>query len=807
MMTVSLNDNWTLNDGDKTYYHRKVPVSVYETLCEAGDVPDPYYRENERSASAVCERNFLFIKYFELTDRMLMQEELFLVFEGVDTLADVYLNDRIIGSCDNMHRRWEFDIKGTAEPQNILRVELKSPNKYIRDANAVRPLAGVEHCMKGYQHLRKAHYMFGWDWGPKLPDLGIWRDVYVEGYSGARILSVYYTQKHTDGRVELTCKADLDIRSSGIRAEMVLTSPGGVRLAAPMVNGELTIEINDPQLWWVRGLGAQPLYTCEVRLISDRGVIDSNKRRIGLRTLGISRHKDRFGEEFTFVNNGVRVFAMGANYIPEDNILPHTSRKRTEKLLRDCAAANFNLIRVWGGGIYPDSFFYDLCDEMGFIVWQDFMFACSGYLLTPDFEATVRAEIRDNILRLRNHASLGLWCGNNEIESAWEGWGWPDDKEQKRDYIRLFEQIIPELILTYDHETSYWPSSPSSGGGFDKPSDAEKGDIHYWAVWHSYEPVESFRKVSCRFCSEFGFESIPDVKTVRAFADKQRGDFKLTSMVMQAHQKCTQGNEKLIFYISQMTEEPEDFERLIYCSQLVQAECMRSNIEHLRRMRGKCMGSCYWQLNDSNPVISWSSIDYFGRWKALHYAAVRFYAPILLSCDDSNKLHPTLWVTNDTMTEEVLTVSCRLRDNDANILREFTADIIADPMSAVKVMTLDLLPDIPVYERRRSVYLEYRLENELGVISRGTTLLVRPKEFQFKSARINAHIAEERDCFRLTLTSDVFAKSVFLSLRDYDCFFSDNWFDIHGNDPVTVTFTKPAGASRTIKTQLSITSY
>ena len=302
-----------------------------------------------------------------------------------------------------------------------------------------------------------------------------------------------------------------------------------------------------------------------------------------------SRSKDEWGEEFCFVNNGVKVFAMGANYIPEDQIYPRRTRERTERLLRDCVDANYNFIRVWGGGSYPEDCFYDFCDTHGLIVWQDFMFACSAYLLTPEFEATVREEIRDNVLRLRNHASLGLWCGNNEIESAWEGWGLPEDPQAKADYLKLFEDLIPSLLRKYDPETFYWPSSPSSGGGFRNSSSNLAGDMHYWAVWHNFKPIEAFREFYYRFCSEYGFESLPDMKTVRSFAREE--DLDLCGPVMEAHQKCTQGNEKVMYYLAQMVNYPYTFERLVYCSQLVQADCIRSNVEHMRRARGRCMGS------------------------------------------------------------------------------------------------------------------------------------------------------------------------------------------------------------------------
>lgn len=330
--------------------------------------------------------------------------------------------------------------------------------------------------------------------------------------------------------------------------------------------------------------------------------------------------------------------------------------------------------------------------------------------------------------------------------------------------------------------------------------------MHYWAVWHSFKPIEDFRKYYYRFCSEYGFESIPDIKTVRTFAEES--DLDLCGNVMQAHQKCLLGNEKLMFYLAQMCNYPYDFERLIYCTQLVQADCIRSNVEHMRRARGRCMGSAYWQVNDTNPVISWSSIDYYGRWKALHYAARRFYAPILLSCDDSDPKRPVLYVTNDTPNDEKLTVSCRVRNNKAAILGEFATEITSQALSAAPALTPDLSGHFATTADKRTKYIEYTLIRGGEIISRGTTLFVRPKEFTFSPAIINVDIADNGNSFTITLTADKFAKSVCLSLKDFDCVFADNWFDIHGNEPVTVTFAKPDGMTvEMLKQQLEIQNY
>ena len=810
-MIINLNDNWTMNYGDNAY-PCAVPCSMYKTLIEQGAIPDPYYRENEYISTDLSRRDVTFTREFEASPDVLSSDMQFIVFHGIDTLAEIYVNGVHVLDTDNMHCEWTLYLTNLLREHNTLEVRIKSPINYIEAENAKRPIWGVGECMKGYPHIRKAHCMFGWDWGPNLPDMGIWRDVELCAYSKARITQPYIEllNEMPADKAELKIQARIDSRDDiNAHFECTITSPDGETVFGGKLPESGVVEIPNPQLWWVRGLGEQPLYTVTIELRDESGaVLDTCTKRIGLRTLVISKDKDEWGEEFCFKCNGVKVFAMGANYIPEDQIVTRMTKEKTARLLEDCAAANFNFIRVWGGGIYPPNWFYDKCDEIGLIVWQDFMFACSAYRLTDEFRESVEVEVSQNIIRLRHHPSLGLWCGNNEIESAWVGWGLPEDEECKRDYLTLFEDIIPKLLTKYDPVRAkfYHPSSPSSCGGFIDPSSNKAGDMHYWAVWHSFKPIEDFRKYYYRFCSEYGFESIPDIKTVRTFAEES--DLDLCGNVMQAHQKCLLGNEKLMFYLAQMCNYPYDFGRLIYCTQLVQADCIRSNVEHMRRARGRCMGSAYWQVNDTNPVISWSSIDYYGRWKALHYAARRFYAPILLSCDDSDPKHPVLYVTNDSLNDEKLTVSCRVRNNKAAILGEFTTEITSQALYAAPALTPDLSGHFATTADKRTKYIEYTLIRGGEIISRGTTLFVRPKEFTFSPAIINVDIADNGNSFTITLTADKFAKSVCLSLKDFDCVFSDNWFDIHGKEPVTVTFAKPDGMTvEMLKQQLEIQNY
>ncbi|WP_295212268.1 glycoside hydrolase family 2 protein [Ruminococcus sp.] len=799
-MRISLNENWKMTKaGSSESFDCKVPCSVYKTLLDYKKIPDPYYRENEYISTQICDDDYDFETTFTADNTAADCQFTVLHFDGIDTIAEVYLNGKHLGRVNNMHRMWEFPVHGILKAgENTLTVKIKSPNQYIKEMDEKRHLWGVDSTMTGYTHIRKAHCMFGWDWGPMLPDMGIWRDVTLVIPEKGRILDVYYSQLHVDGNV--TLKAVLHIENHGCqKASVTVFDPQGKAVAESVISlddkseyYETALDIADPQLWWVNGYGKQPLYNVTVKLLDNDVAADENSQRIGLRTLTVSQEKDGWGEEFCFINNGVKIFAMGANYIPEDQIVTRCNEEKTRKLLADCKAANYNFIRVWGGGYYPDQYFYDYCDENGIIIWQDFMFACSAYLLTEEFEETVRGEIRDNVIRLRNHPSLGLWCGNNEIESAWEYWGLPEDEEAKSDYLIIFEEIIPQVLKEFDpcENTFYWPSSPSSGGGFKDASSNHAGDMHYWDVWHNFKPIEAFREFYYRFCSEYGFESVPDINTCREFADEAKGDFDLCSPVMEAHQKCVQGNEKIMYYLAQMVRYPYDFRQLIYSSQLVQADCIRSNVEHMRRARGRCMGSAYWQVNDSNPVISWSSIDYFGRWKGLHYYARKFYAPCLISCDDSDINKPVLNISNERRKPFDGIVKWTLRNNKAEIITSGEKQVSVAALTAENVLTIDLADELESRTDRREKYLEYSIIENGVTLSGGTTLFVRPKEFTFLEPNITFGVSESEDSFAVTLCAENYAKSVCLSLKNADCVFSDNWFDIHGKEPVTVEVKK-----------------
>lgn len=800
-MKQTLNGKWRLFNS-KYDITADVPGSLCDSLLEQGLIDDPYYRDNEYKTLPLFDEGCVYERTFDLDEGLRGADKVLLRFYGIDTLSEVSLNGTPILTTDNMHREYTADITELVRAEgNTLTVKISSPTAFIAEKNAETPIWGVASTMAGYPHIRKAHYMFGWDWGPMLPDMGIWRGVELIGVRGGLIDSVYVRQDHgriSEDIVELYIDVEASFAASDVYIRAELTAPDGAQIMAEGAVGEkktLRMLVPDAKLWYPRGYGEQPLYGLSLRLDdADGKTLDEREMNIGLRTVTVSRGKltkadgSDNGEEFAFTVNGLKIFAMGANYIPEDQLLPKRSAELTEKLLNACRDANYNMIRVWGGGIYPDDRFYELCDKMGFLVWQDCMFACSAYKADEAFCDTVRTEITDNAKRIRNHPSLAMWCGNNEIESMWEGWGLPEDQHRyKEDYLRLFEEVIPEVLKEYDPETFYWCSSPSSGGGFKGSSDEHRGDQHYWAVWHSLKPFEDYYNHEFRFCSEFGFESVPSIKTVRSFAEPR--DLNLCAPVMEAHQKCDQGTEKIMYYLAQMSHYPYTFEGLIYATQTVQADAIRINVENMRRNRGVCMGSLYWQVNDSNPVISWASLDYFHRRKALHYAARKFYAPVLLSADDRDPDCIRLNVSSERRDEITAEISWRSRKNTGEIIAQGSRSITVKPLSAEYFLTLTPVETGIARSDRNSAYIEFSLTENGMILSANTCMPVRAKQFKFLDPKLAFSVNDCGERFEITVSTEAFAKGVWLDLKENDCVFSDNFFDLHGGSR-TITVEK-----------------
>lgn len=793
MLLMDLNWKWQMKRTDAAeWLEALVPGSVYNDLLRNGRMDDPFYRDNEHAALELVGYDYEYRRVFYADEGLLGHDRLLLRCEGLDTLAEIFVNGKGLAKTDNMHRSYEFDLKGLLkEGENSLHVIFRSPVRYIAEKQEERPLWGGE--LPGVPHIRKAHYMFGWDWGPKLPDMGIWKAVAIHGFDSASIDDVYITQLHEAGSVELDVRVRVD-DWSGMQSEISLRirEPGGGELETrAVVSGpeeHVRIRIDKPRLWWPRGYGEQPLYGLEAVLSQGGRELDSRKFRLGLRQMTVAQKEDQWGRSFAIEVNGTEIFAMGANYVPEDNILARCGRERTRRLLEDCAAANFNFIRVWGGGYYPDDYFYDLCDEYGLVVWQDLMFACAAYELTEDFRENIRHEIRQNLQRLRHHASLGLWCGNNELEFAWESWSFPNKTPRlKADYIKQFEVLLPELVKEADPNTFYWPSSPSSGGSFDRPNDQDYGDMHYWDVWHGRKPFTDYRNYFPRFMSEFGLQSFPCLKTVETFTLPE--DRNIFSYVMENHQKNASCNEKIVGYISQYFKFPRDFDALLYLSQLVQAEGIRYGVEHWRRNRGRCMGAAYWQLNDCWPVASWSGIDSCGRWKALHYAAKRFYAPVLASaCEEGTSV--SLHISNETPGAVSARLSWRLLDAGSRVVLHSERQVEIGAFSSRELEKLDFAETLDSEDKKRRHYLEYELADGGGVISSGTVLFVRPKHFGFVEPGLRTELRETEEAFILSIASSAFAKFVRLDFNAGEITFSDNFFDLSAGNAKEVEIAK-----------------
>lgn len=770
--------DWTLEWEGGTPLPCQAPCTLYGVLYDHHVIDNPFWGLNDQKLTALGERDCCFTAVFTPDEGLLDNDYVELVFSGLDTICHIYLNGQRLDKVQNMHREYRYDVKSRLQPgENTLRLAFQSPVQYFNEKGRRHYLYTNDgDTLPGAAHLRKALYMSGWDWGPALPDMGIFRDVRLEGYNTDRLDSVGIRQRHHDGIVDVTITASTR-RDAGGELYAILDGQR-VRLE----DGEGCITVKNPKLWWVRGYGEPSLYDLDVELVKDGQVLDRVHKRIGLRTLTVSTQRDAHGEgsEFCFVNNGVKIFSMGANYIPQDNLLARVTPAKLEEMMGWCLDANFNTLRVWGGGYYPDDKFFDLCDENGILVWLDFMVACVNVRLSESFEKEFVEEAVYNVKRVQHHACLGLLCGNNEMEGLILDMNLGANRLVLRDYLRLYEHLLPDICETYAPDTFYWPSSPSSGGGFDDPGAFNRGDTHYWKVWHGGVPFTEYRKLKFRFCSEYGFESFPSMKTIRSFCEEK--DLNCFSRVMEDHQKCKGGNSKILRYLADNYLYPYSFENLVYVSQLLQADAIQYGVEHFRRQRGYCMGSIYWQFNDCWPVASWSSVDYYGRYKALHYAAKKFYAPVAMGLFlEDGRL--TVNVSNETMNEFQGHVRLGLCQADMRELDGTVQDICVRPLSSADVLAYGL-PDGDPYSR----YLYADLYDKAGrFILRQTELLVPPKHFQWQDPHIHLAFSQETGGVAIAVSASAFAKGVCIDFDGFDCTLSDNFFSLATPDAYHIT--------------------
>jgi beta-mannosidase len=812
-----LETGWRFREvGKDKWYPATVPGCVHTDLLNNKLIEDPFYRDNEQRLQWIGKTEWEYQTTFKIAPDILQHANIDLIFEGLDTYANVFLNDESLLNTDNMFRTWRSDARRLLKAgANSLRIRFRSP------INEVLPLmakmsyqlpAGNDQGEKTSPHTRKAPYQFGWDWGPRFVTSGIWRPVYLETWDEARVEDLHIlpnqlTAAAASVSAEVEVVADksatatliidnLTDKKIAAKREVSLT-PGSNRVALDFV-------VPRPALWWPNGLGAHPLYSFRARLLINGKPIDEKVTRTGLRSLELRQQPDASGKSFTFVVNGVPVFAKGANWIPADSFPTRISKAKYRQLLESARDTNMNMLRVWGGGIYERDDFYELCDEMGILVWQDFMFGCSLYPGDQAFLESVRHEAIDNVKRLRNHPSIVIWVGNNEIESGWFHWGWKDQLPASLwdDYLKIFYGVLPEVCSSLDPSRPYWPSSPSSKLEDDNESQ-KMGDVHYWQVWHAALPFSEYEKQFPRFMSEYGFQSFPQLETVITYT--MTADQEINSPVMMAHQRHPRGNQLIKEYMLREYPQPKDFESFLYVSQVLQAEGIKIGAEHLRRIMPHNMGSLFWQLDDCWPVASWSSIDYTGRWKALQYYARRFYKDVLVSPQEENG-SLKIFVVSDRLQPVAAQLTLSLIDFEGKKIWSQQENIEVAPLNSKTYLTLPVKTLLEGKNPQEVVFVTELLVG--GKVMSSNEHFFKPyKDLTLPEPQIKGDVLPIRGGFKITLSADKFARAVYLSAPNYAGSFTDNYFDLIPGRKVEVEFrtAKPTALSA-FRKQLGIRS-
>ena len=803
MQKQNLNGEWQFRQcGTTEWQPATVPGGVHTDLLALGQIPDPFVADNELKVMWVAENDWEYRYSFTVDAGLLDEEKVALVCDGLDTIADVYINGTYLGHADNMFRQWEWDVRDLLrEGSNELSIVFGSPVRFITAKQAQLPLQGGGD-IPGGPHLRKPPCHWGWDWGPKLPPIGVWKDIRLEGYS-ARFEDIHVRQELSENAASISANIMVASHTDGeFKASIMVTSPGGERFESEeelvsFVEGELyfadlSVNLPNPELWWPNGYGSQPLYEVVVTLKGGEKFLDQRTYNIGLRTIELSQDPDQWGKEFTFYVNGVRLFAKGADWIPTDSFPTRITRSMLEGLLKSAVDANMNMLRVWGGGYYPEDMFYDLCDRYGLLVWQDFMFACGIYPADADFFENVRVEAIENVRRLRHHAALAIWCGNNEMEQGWCDWGWnkPEDPLNQRlkdGYDRMFHHLLPELLEDEDPDHPYWPSSASANTPFDGANNQVQGDCHYWDVWHGRKPFTAYRTQYPRFMSEFGFQALPPLRTIATYADA--ADWNMTSYMMEHHQRSWVGNGLIIAQMTDTFRMPKDFPSMVYLSLLLQAEGIRYGVEHWRRNRNRVSGTLIWQLNDCWPVASWASLDYFGRWKALHYAAKRFYAPLLLSVEDQGKVM-SVHVTSDLVEPVDVVVRWRLETLEGKSLHNGEQSLRAMALADTRVGVYDFSTLVSPENQRKVVFVAEMWRDE-KLVSQSVTPFVANKHLELRKPGLKIQSRVEGQTLCVDVSARYLARFVELYIDGTDAVFSDNYFDVPAGKTVTVNTPLP----------------
>ncbi|MFN0215581.1 MAG: glycosyl hydrolase 2 galactose-binding domain-containing protein [Saprospiraceae bacterium] len=772
-----------------------IPVSVHTALLQNGLIEDPFWRDNEEKLQWIEKEDWEFQTTFEVGSDVLAKKHIELIFKGLDTYAQVYLNDSLILETDNMFRAFRVDVKRFLKPNgNKLKIYFESPLKKTEEAwkNLGYELPGGQRTM-----TRKAQFHYGWDWGPRFVGCGILQKPALEAWDDFVFENLFITTQSISPE-----KARMVARfryRSDLKFPVTVQFKEGKRKSVedrviwPGTHTDsVTYDVENPKLWWCAGMGEQPLYDFTIEVKRGVQTLEKQDIRLGIRTIELVTQKDEKGESFFFKLNGKPVFAKGANYIPQDIFQDRVDPRQTKSLLDDVVAANMNMLRVWGGGIYEDDTFYQLCDARGILVWQDFMYACALYPGNGRFLKTAAFEALEQIERLRQHPCIALWCGNNENDEAWQNWGWQMQFNEAqrtqlwREYKLLFNDILRTYVENNADRVPYWESSPRYGRA--NPKSLTEGDSHYWGVWHDEEPFEVLNKKVPRFMSEYGFQSFPEWRTIQSFTEPT--DRELESKVMLLHQKHPRGNALIAEYMKRDYKTPKNFEDFVYVSQLLQAEGMRTGFEAQRRNKPYCMGTLYWQLNDVWPVASWSSIDYYGRWKALHYYAREAFSPVAaLPILEDNVLK--IYGVNDQADSVGATLNVRAYTFEGVKLFEFSQQGLAISPDSSKLLWESPLKTVLDGKKPENCVVEIELRDSLGTTlwSRRLFYAVPPKKMKLPDPGLKiTEVAKTEGGYAISLqTNGNLAKNVYLQTEEAG-FFANNYFDLLPGEQVNILF-------------------
>lgn len=779
MIKKCLNENWTIKflSSDKNI-KSDVPVSDYNALLKNKIIENPYFENNEIKYAHFAEEEKIFEKTFNVTEDELKHNYATVECDMIDTLADLFVNGKYVKSLNNAFVPLSENIKSFLRiGTNTIKFHFKSPVKYAKEKQNEKPLPSNSNGLNGISYIRKPACHFGWDWGINLPISGIIKAINLSFYDSA-ITDFDVTQSLKGNTANVTIKLET-VGDPQINGKIIC--PNGDVIPLEFNNNTSLAVIKDPELWWTKELNGkekQPLYEI---------IINDISKKIGIRTVELNRQKDEYGENFQFVLNGVPLFAKGASLIPPDAIIDRVNKEKLNKLVDDALTANFNMIRIWGGGYYGSDEFFDLCDEKGILVWQDFMFACLMYpFYDPEFSKTVSTEIECNIKRIKTHPSLALWCGNNEIEFMFSYL--PQNTELVKSYVKFFYETLPTKLNELDSQTPYTQTSPT-GNEFRKNITADGfGDTHMWHVWHGSQKLDYYSKRFTRFCSEFGMESLPSKDCIKEFTHKN--NLKLNSKELLTHQKCANGNEKLLFYLLEKFNSPKNFDDLIYITQLTQMDCIKNATEHFRRNKGRCNGSLWWQYNDCWNTVSWSSVDFTGKWKALMYASKEFNAPITITISE-NKGKIEIYLLNDTLKNKKFRIIFGAMSFNGNEL--FKKAVIGN-INANSVKKAVSFSAKNLNKKNTAIFAKLILNGK--TLCTKTFTMLPEKRLNLCPAKIKKSISENT----ITLTSDTFAKSVFIDIANDNQILSKNCFDLMPNEAVTVELQKPINRDKiTIK--------